>query len=177
MAYTKFCVVWALLNFKSRESANRKQGGPWMPSVWRVPMMLCSTCCPNRSSRLTFLPVLGIPPSLSVCMCEGLLDRNVRDAEDRTSCRVSKCLKSSVQWCNQQNKSVQYSLSTWPRSQSPSSYCMHKRCSGHQCSLQSSRLKDWGELLEVHWPLSVCVKRFIWEWWRNPNVRVHIPPH
>lgn len=61
------CRLGFTTNFKSKESTHSKTGNASV-CIESTHDALLQTCCPNISSRLTFLPVLGIPPRLS-CAC------------------------------------------------------------------------------------------------------------
>lgn len=148
---------------------------------------------PSRSGRLRyFFSVIGTLPrlklNLSACVWlrEWLIDRNVRVAEDRTSCRVSSntCLlfKSSVQWWNKQTCSRLALCSTlsWPRppGRYSGSVCKNvRRPPKFPARVEAMGLRRMvvGGTLAT---LAVCVKCVclcVCVWWSNPN-SVHIPP-
>lgn len=87
------CCFGFTINFNLRESTHTAKQG--------THDALLQTCSPDISSRLTFFFLcLAYRPVPSVlCMREGSLDRNVRDAENRTFQRVSKFSRLNPPYC------------------------------------------------------------------------------
>jgi len=130
------CCKGFVLFFKTWESTHRKTRKANFVCVceW-VPIMLCSNLLPWHIQSVDISFWHTASSVCLLCMHEGLLDRNVRDAkEDRTFHRVSTFSCLNPQFCGAMKTKMSTIHFVFL---SPLTSPSQKRCSGHQWSTQT----------------------------------------
>lgn len=143
------CCFGFTINFKLRESTHSKTGNANM-CVWECPWCFAPNLLPQHIQSVDISSCAWHTAPSVLCMREGSLDRNVRDAEDRTFQWVSKFSRLNPQYSGAINTKMSSFHSLLLLAPNRLYVFTKKRCSGHQCS-QQSYLEAQGGEGELFW--------------------------